>query len=86
MPKPSLLQGRAPAATPSAEVARQAQARLRDQTYHALRNVSCQYRDGVLTLNGRLPSYYLKQIAQEAVARVAAVQRVENHIEVRSPR
>jgi osmotically-inducible protein OsmY len=50
--------------------------------YHALRNVSCEYRDGVLTLRGRLPSYYLKQVAQTAVAHTAGVQRVDNAIEV----
>jgi osmotically-inducible protein OsmY len=50
--------------------------------YGPLRLLSWDYRDGVLTLQGRLPSYYLKQVAQSAVARVAGVQRVINSIEV----
>jgi hypothetical protein len=41
---------------------------LRSSRYAALKHVSCDYRGGVLLLPGRLPIYYLKQIAQEAVA------------------
>jgi osmotically-inducible protein OsmY len=59
-----------------------ARRQLQGQPYHALKQVSCEYRDGVLILRGRLPSYYLKQMAQTAVARVAGVGRVVNHIEV----
>jgi BON domain-containing protein len=32
--------------------------------YGAIRAVSCRMNDGVLTLSGSVPSYYLKQIAQ----------------------
>jgi osmotically-inducible protein OsmY len=32
--------------------------------YGAIRAVSCRVNDGVLTLSGSVPSYYLKQIAQ----------------------
>ena len=52
--------------------------------YLALKNISCEFRDGVLTLRGSLPSYYLKQVAQEAVVATEGVERVENHIEVAS--
>ena len=55
---------------------------LRNNSYLALKNVSCEYNEGVLTLRGCLPTYYLKQIAQTAVARVAGVERVNNEIEV----
>jgi len=43
--------------------AAQAEARLRAHPYLALQRVSCECRDGVLVLRGRLPTYYLKQIA-----------------------
>jgi osmotically-inducible protein OsmY len=55
---------------------------LLDNPYRALRRVEWDYRDGVLTLTGRLPSYYLKQLAQVAVAGVAGVEQVVNQIEV----
>jgi hypothetical protein len=55
---------------------------LRGHSYLALKNVTCDYREGVLTLRGCLPSYYLKQIAQTAVARLAGVDRIVNEIEV----
>jgi hypothetical protein len=39
----------------------------------------------VLVLRGRLPTYYLKQVAQEAVAHLEGVQGVENQIQVVPP-
>jgi osmotically-inducible protein OsmY len=58
---------------------------LRSNPYLALKNVSCDYRDGVLILRGCLPSYYLKQIAQEAVASLEGVERIDNQIQVVTP-
>jgi hypothetical protein len=56
---------------------------LRSSRYPALKAVSCDYRDGVLVLRGRLPTYYLKQMAQEAVAhQVQGVGRLDNQIQV----
>ena len=49
-------------------VAEWAESRLRRNGYLALRDIYCEDHEGVLTLWGRLPSYYLKQVAQEAVA------------------
>jgi osmotically-inducible protein OsmY len=75
-----------PAGLPTAaDVAERAENELRRNAYLALNNISCEYHDGVLILNGCLPTYYLKQVAQEAIARVAGVQRVENRIAVVSP-
>jgi hypothetical protein len=55
---------------------------LRSNSYLALKNVTCEYHEGVLTLRGCLPSYYLKQIAQTAVSRLDGVERINNEIEV----
>jgi phosphocarrier protein len=55
---------------------------LRKSPYFALRDVCCAYHDGVLTLRGFLPSYYLKQLAQSMVGDVEGVLRVVNEIEV----
>ena len=62
-----------------------AERRLRGHPYLALKNVSCGWLDGVLVLRGCLPSYYLKQIAQEAVASPEGVQRIDNQIQVVPP-
>lgn len=59
-----------------------ADALLQNSGYLALRQVRCEFHDGTATLNGRLPSYYLKQIAQTLVAQMAGVNVVINHIEV----
>jgi hypothetical protein len=58
---------------------------LRRSNYGALRNISCLASDGVLTLRGSLPTYYLKQMAQEIASRVEGVRHVVNRIEVRRP-
>ena len=38
---------------------------------------------GVVTLRGRVSSYYQKQLAQTAAMRVAGVEQLENQVEVR---
>jgi hypothetical protein len=66
-------------------VVQEAEERLWRSGYLALREVSCLARDGVVYLHGRLPSYYLKQVAQEIAAGVEGAPRVINRIEVRTP-
>lgn len=62
----------------------EAEGRLRRSSYLALRDVSCHERAGVLQLRGRLNRHYLKQVAQEIVAEIEGVHRIDNLIEVRS--
>lgn len=69
----------APALVPIAEGAEHC---LRQNSYLALKNVRCDYHDGVLTLRGCLPTYYLKQLAQSVVARLDGVGRIVNEIVV----
>jgi hypothetical protein len=45
----------------------------------------CTCREGNLYLSGKLPSFHLKQIAQEVVRRVQGVRTVVNEIVVASP-
>jgi osmotically-inducible protein OsmY len=59
-----------------------AESKLRGNSYLALKNLSCEYEDGTLVLRGCLPTYYLKQLAQETVAHLEGVTRVENQIQV----
>ncbi len=65
-----------------------AEARLRSAKYVELRVVSCEFREGVLTLRGHVPSYYLKQMAQSVVEGVPGVLELDNQLEVdgRRPR
>ena len=64
------------------ELAEAANERLRNSPYRALRGISCECEQGVVFLRGHLPSFYHKQLAQEAVARVTGVRRVVNEIKV----
>jgi osmotically-inducible protein OsmY len=58
---------------------------LRSTSHLALRNLSCDYLDGVLVLRGRLPTYYLKQVAQEVVTQLEGVESIDNQIQVVTP-
>jgi osmotically-inducible protein OsmY len=59
-----------------------AQRIYRDSPYHALRHLECSFADGVLTIAGRLPSFFMKQVAQTSIQHVVGVERVENRVEV----
>jgi osmotically-inducible protein OsmY len=68
---------------PSAsEIKQVAQDRLRQSPHVLLREVVCEFHRGVLVLHGRVPSFYYKQLAQEAIAGVDGVVEVINEIEV----
>jgi hypothetical protein len=70
---------------PHHEVAMAASDCLSRSPYRSLRGVSCEFHRGVLFLRGRLPSFYQKQLAQEAVAGLHGVSQVVNEIEVLAP-
>jgi osmotically-inducible protein OsmY len=55
---------------------------LRRSSHPALRTVSCEFNRGVLRLRGQLSSFYHKQLAQEAVAHLSGVTKVENEVAV----
>jgi hypothetical protein len=56
--------------------------RLRSNPYLSLRNITSDYLDGVLVLRGCVPTYYLKQMAQEVVTDLEGVERIDNQIQV----
>ena len=62
-----------------------AKARLRQSSYQAIRSVSCEFDGRILTLSGRVPSYYLKQIAQTVAGRIEEVEQINNRLEVVVP-
>ena len=76
----------APSPDPQASLQAVAERALRSGPYPALKRLSCDCQGGVLVLRGCLPSYYLKQIAQEVVAhQVPGVGRLDNQIQVVPP-
>jgi osmotically-inducible protein OsmY len=60
----------------------QAQELLGQSNYLALRRLRCEFHDGSLVLNGRVPTFYLKQMAQTVVRQLPAVRRIDNRIDV----
>ena len=50
--------------------------------YHQLRQIRCEFCDGVLVLHGQVPSYHLKQLAQSVVQSLEEDVEVDNRIEV----
>lgn len=54
----------------------------RTSPYHSLRRLRCSFADGVLVISGRLPSFFMKQLAQTAVQHIDGVERIENRVEV----
>jgi osmotically-inducible protein OsmY len=55
---------------------------LRNNSYKPIRELTCTFEDGVLTIGGRLPTFHLKQVAQTAVQGIEGVNAVDNRIEV----
>ena len=58
--------------------------RLAESCYFSCRpkQIECEYRDGVLTLRGRVPSFYLKQMAQTVLKEINGVERIDNQVDV----
>jgi osmotically-inducible protein OsmY len=67
---------------PSDQIATAARVCLRENPYHVFGAVGCSCDDRVIHLQGRVSSFYFKQVAQESVARVDGVIGVVNDIDV----
>jgi osmotically-inducible protein OsmY len=72
------------AASKAASIVELAQRRLRESSY-CVRNISCAYDEGVLTLRGHVHSFYLKQIVQALAEKVDGVRQVVNLVDVVDP-
>jgi hypothetical protein len=59
-----------------------AERRLWSNVFLANRNLSCEYSQGILILRGFLPTYYLKQLAQNVVAEATGIWDIVNQIEI----
>ncbi len=76
--------GKTSEGTHPSEIEHKTQDALSRSGYLALRDVSCVSSEGVIFLHGRVPSFYLKQVAQEIAFGAEGVRRVINRIEVLS--
>lgn len=68
--------------SPAELVERVAERRLEDSGYRVLSRVRCRFEAGILTLSGRVPSFYMKQVAQTLVMSLHSVQKVDNRLDV----
>lgn len=58
---------------------------LTQSSYVQLKRVDCDFEKGVLTLKGRVPTNFLKQIAQSLATHAPGVHAVSNRIMVIDP-
>ena len=69
--------------TDSSDALQQMRVALQTSNYACLRRVSCDVCQGVVTLSGRVPSFYLKQLAQTIVlGLVSDSWAIDNQLEV----
>ena len=54
--------------------------KLEASSHLFLRHVTCRVDQGVLRLEGKVPSYYLKQTAQSLIQSIDGVDRIENEL------
>lgn len=62
--------------------AERAKQRILHRPHLTQQRIWCEFLDGRLFLRGQVPSFYFKQIAQEAVAGMEGVRQIVNEIEV----
>ncbi len=55
---------------------------LRDSSHHSLRRLKCDFAEGVLSLHGVVPTYYLRQLAQALLANLENVKEINNKVVV----
>lgn len=70
------------ALTDQARIVDVARQRILHQPHLTIQRIWCEFEEGKLFLRGQVPSFYYKQLAQEAVARLEGVSQVVNEIEV----
>jgi osmotically-inducible protein OsmY len=69
---------------PAADLAaaRRAQERLRASSFRAIRGLTCDVHEGMLTLRGQLPNFYTKQVALSLLANLEGVEEITDRVEV----
>jgi osmotically-inducible protein OsmY len=83
------LQGASPLLTQSREdrhLAERVEQALRATGHGALRRVEVSVNSRTVVLVGRVPSYYLKQIAQTTALAIPGAHQIRNRLDVVQPR
>ncbi len=70
---------------PKHATARAAELLLRQSPYSVLKDIDCDFHEGLLVMRGSVPTFYLKQIAQTICRSVAGVRQVVNLLDVTVP-
>jgi osmotically-inducible protein OsmY len=68
--------------SPDSELETSVRSSLQKTGYHQLRRLDVVVADGQVRLTGRLPQFYLLQLAQQAVMKTEGVLNVDNGIEI----
>ncbi|HEV3339332.1 MAG TPA: BON domain-containing protein [Pirellulales bacterium] len=63
-------------------IAHRARQTLRSSSFVSLRRLTCDVHEGMLTLRGRLPSFYARQIALSLMADIEGVEEITDRVEV----
>jgi osmotically-inducible protein OsmY len=63
-------------------VERTVRSAFQESNYQAIREVSCEFHSGVVTLRGTVPTFFLKQVAQHIAGKLMTVSRIDNRLEV----
>jgi osmotically-inducible protein OsmY len=66
----------------AATLAETAKRRILHQPHLCQQRIWCECEEGMLFLRGQVPSFYFKQLAQEAVYGMEGVRQIVNEIEV----
>jgi osmotically-inducible protein OsmY len=56
--------------------------RIRQNPYAAIRQLSCEFREGVAILRGSVPTFHARQVAIELARAVDGVQVLDDRIQV----
>lgn len=77
-----LAQGTLTVEPRSVDPERLAQRRLDTSPYTALKGIKCHFARGTMSLSGKVPSFHVKQLAQEAIKSIPGVTRITNQLTV----
>ena len=81
-PSPRTAEPRPACQSEDRSLASAAEKLLQESSYYALRNISCDQRNGTLILHGRVTSYYMKQMAQVLIRKINPENGIDNRLEV----
>ena len=73
-----------PSSDPQVRVEDLVHRKLAESGYFTCRSkeIECECHHGVLTLRGRVPSFYLKQMVQTVLKDVEGIERIDNQVDV----